>query len=150
MFYMNDREARNLTDNEKNEQLVRDGKIVIHYVNENKVLEEDSPVSDFFMRDIFAVQNKNFSRVLSVKVNDVMRRKAEDGWFPGNRPTLGYMHQRLRDASGREMKRGTIIVPDSDKRKVCQVQREFELRANGYTLEQIRLYNKIGGIKVLS
>src|SRR5690606_35983055 len=138
LFYMNDREARNLTDNEKNEQLVLAGKIIIHYVNDNRVLEQDSPVSDFFMRDIGAVMNKNFSRVLSVKVNDVMRKKAEDGWFPGNRPTLGYMHQKMRDASGREMKRGTIIVPDSDKRKVQQVKREFELRANGYTLEQIR------------
>lgn len=138
LFYMNDREARNLTDNEKNEQLVLAGKIVIHYVNDNKVLEQDSPISDFFMRDIGAVMNKNFSRVLSVKVNDVMRKKAEDGWFPGNRPTLGYMHQKMKDSSGREMKRGTIIVPDSDKRKVRQVQREFELRANGYTLEQIR------------
>lgn len=138
LFYMNDREARNLTDNEKNEQLVLEGKIILHYVNENKVLEKDSPAADFFMRDIYAVQNKNFSRLLSVKINDVMRKKAQEGWFPGNKPPLGYMNQRLRDSSGRELKRGTIIVPDSNDRAVKLVRREFELRATGLTLEQIR------------
>lgn len=137
LFYMNDREARNLTDNEQNEQMVMDGKICIHYVNDHKVLHKNSPASDFLMRDFQAVQNKNFSRVLSEKVNDAMRMKAENGWFPGNHPTLGYVHQKLRDSNGREMKRGTIIIPDSDERILRWVRREFELRAMGYTIEQI-------------
>ena len=138
LFYMNDREARNLTDNEKNEQLVQAGLICIHYVNERKVLHKESPGSDFFMRDMYAVQNKNFSRVLSEKVNDAMRKKAENGWFPGNRPPLGYVHQKSKDAEGREAKRGTIIVADHDLEKIRWVRREFQLRAEGKTLRQIR------------
>lgn len=138
LFYMNDREARNLTDNEQNEHLVMDGKICIHYVNDRKILHKGSSASDFLMRDFYAVQNKNFSRVLSEKVNDVMRQKAENGWFPGNRPTLGYIHLKMRDASGKEMKRGTTIAPDPDERNLRWIRREFELRAKGYTLEQVR------------
>ncbi len=39
LFYMKDRETRNLTDNEFNEDLVRSGKIVIHYVHDRKVID---------------------------------------------------------------------------------------------------------------
>lgn len=138
LFYMSDREARNLTDNEKNEHYVRSGALSIHYVNDRKILHKGSPSGDFLMRDFQAVQNKNFSRILSEKVNDVMRQKAENGWFPGNRPPLGYIHQKLRDKNGKEQKRGTIIVPDSDGNMIRWVRREFELRANGFTIEQIR------------
>ena len=138
LFYMGDRESRNLTDNEQNEHLVMDGKICLHYVNDNKILHKNSSASDFLMRDFSAVQNKNFSRVLSEKVNDVMRQKAENGWFPGNRPTLGYIHQKMRDSSGKETKRGTIIVIDPDEKNLIWVRREFELRFKGYTIEQIR------------
>lgn len=137
LFYMNDREARNLIDNEKNELLVRAGKLTIHYVNDRKVIHKDSPASEFLMRDFQAVQNKNFSRVLSEKVNDAMRKKAEDGWFPGNRPTLGYAHQKGRDSTGREQRRGTIIVPDPHSPNVELVRKEFELRAFGMTFDQI-------------
>lgn len=138
-FYMYDREARNLTDNEKNEKLVRQDRIVLHYVSEKKVIHKNSPDSDFFMRDIQAVTNKQFLRNLSTKVNDAMRAKAEDGWFPSNHLPLGYVHQHKRDEFGRELKRGTTIVRDPYDKKVRQAQREFELR--GYermTLTQIK------------
>lgn len=138
LFYMIDREARNLTDTEANERWALSGKIVFHYVNENKVLHKDSLASDLFMRDISAVQNKNFSRVLSAKVIDVMRKKAENGWYPGNHPSLGYANQKMRDSFGRELKRGTTIVPDPNVKNVNLVRREFALRAAGFTLDQIR------------
>ena len=138
LFYMNDREARNLTDNEKNELLVSAGKICIHYVNDRKILHKDSPASDFLMRDFYAVQNKNFSRVLSEKVNDAMRKKAGDGWFPGNLAPLGYIHQKQKDLNGRELKRGTIIIPDTDVCRIRWVRREFQLRSEGKTIQQVR------------
>ncbi|AFY01150.1 resolvase [Bdellovibrio bacteriovorus str. Tiberius] len=138
LFYMNDREARNLTDNENNERLVKEGKICIHYVNDRKVLHSKSPASDFLMRDFYAVQNKNYSRVLSEKVNDAMRFKAETGCFPGNRPPLGYIHQKIKSACGKEMKRGTVVVPDTNEGNLRWVRREFELRSQGMTIEQIR------------
>src|SRR6478609_9512454 len=57
LFYMYDRETRNLSDNERNEKLVKSGLIVIHYVRENKVLHKDSPDSEFFIRDVQAAAN---------------------------------------------------------------------------------------------
>lgn len=138
LFYMHDREARNLTDNETNERLVRAGQIEIHYVRDKKVLTADSPELDFIMRDMIAVNNKQFSRMLSVKVNDAMTAKAEAGWFPNNHVPLGYVHKKIQNENGLESKRGSTIVPDPNQKNVAWVQREFELRAQGYTLEQIK------------
>lgn len=137
-FYMFDRESRNLTDNESNERAVREGRRIIHYVRDRKVIHRGSSDSDFLIRDFQAVTNKHFIRNLSAKVNDAMRAKAEDGWFPGNRPPLGYIHQHVKGADGRTKKRGTIIVPDTNTQRIKLVQREFELRAARHTLVQIR------------
>jgi len=141
VFYIYDRETRNLTDNENNEKLVRQGKIALHYVKENKIIHQESPDSDFFMRDIQAVTNKQYIRSLSTKVIDGMKTKAESGWYPSNRPPLGYMTKPFLDERGRELKRGTTITRDAIEKKVRQVQREFELRAKGYSYQGIR--NKV-------
>lgn len=138
LFYIFDRETRNLTDNESNEKLVKSGAIVLHYVKEKRIYHASSSDSDFFLRDVQAVTNKQFVRQLRTKVMDAMRTKAESGWFPGNKPPLGYMITRLKDSSGKEMKRGSIISPDSNKQNVILVRREFELRASGFSAEQIR------------
>jgi site-specific DNA recombinase len=138
LFYVFDRETRNLTDNEVNEKLVREGKIVIHYVKDKKCYAKDTSDSDFFLRDVQAVTNKQFIRQLRSKVMDAMVTKAKSGWFPGNKPPLGYVHQKIKDESGRDLKRGTIIVADPNKKNVYLVQREFELRAEGLSAEQIR------------
>jgi site-specific DNA recombinase len=132
-FYMMDRETRNLTDNERNETLVRSGKLVLHYVNDGKVIDEHSPDSDFFMRDVHAVTAKNFCRVLGAKVIDSQVAKARDGWFPLNHPPLGYAHHL---PPGK--KRGTTIIEDPRIERVRWVRREFELRAQGYSVYAIR------------
>ncbi len=138
LFYMGDREARNLTDNEYNEKLVRQDRIVLHYVRDNKILHKNSSESDFSARDYQAVGNKDFSRRLSMKVLDAMKKKAEDGWFPNNHAPLGYIHQYKTDVNGRQRKRGTIIVKNPDERVVSMVLREFELCAQGYSVIAIR------------
>jgi site-specific DNA recombinase len=138
LFYMTDREARNFTDIETNHKLVKQGRLVIHYVNDGRILHLGSPASDFLMRQFQAFQDKQVSAVISEKVNDAQRRKAEDGWYPGNHPPLGYVHIHLKDSYGRERKRGTTIGPDPDERKVRQVVREFELRAQGCSYHEIR------------
>lgn len=138
LFYMGDREARNLTDNEQNENLVRQDRIVLHYVRDNKILYKNSSESDFTARDYQAVGNKDFSRRLSVKVCDAMRKKAENGWFPNNHAPLGYIHQYEMDSNGRQRKRGTTIVRDPNERVVRQVIREFELCAQGYSVAAVR------------
>ena len=138
IFYMFDRESRNLTDNEKNETLVKQDRIVIHYVRDSKVIFKGSSDSDFFMRDIQAATNKQFIRNLSAKVMDAMTQKAKSGWFPNNHVPLGYIHQKNKDENGRELKRGTTICPDPITKNVSQVRREFELRANGFSYDAIR------------
>lgn len=63
-----------------------------------------------------------------------------NSWYPGTHTQLGYAHQRIRDESGKEFRRGTVVVRDPNVAKVRQVQREFELRASlpTPTLDQIR------------
>lgn len=138
LFYMSDREARNLTDVEENGRLVRENQIVIHYVRDNLIFHSKSSEAECVMREIQAVQSKAFSRTLSNKVVDVQSMKAESGWYPGNKPPLGYMHEYLKDENGRTKKRGTIIVPDSNPRNINLVRREFALRAEGLSYKAIR------------
>src|SRR6185312_831985 len=80
VFYMQDREARNLTDIEANEKRVRSGEIVLHYAHDRKLLHQGSPISDFTFRDLNAAIAKQFSAMLSVKVKDSMNQKAREGW----------------------------------------------------------------------
>ena len=82
LFYMHDRETRNLTDNEKNEELVLNNQIVLHYVKDRKVIHSESPDGDFFQRDMMALMNKHFIRNLRTKSMDGTKKKAEEGWFP--------------------------------------------------------------------
>lgn len=139
LFYMFDRESRNLTDNEANEKLVKAGVICLHYVRDNKVLHKDSAETDFFMRDIQAVTNKQFIRNLTGKVMDAMQKKAESGWFPSNHVPLGYVVAREKNAEGKERKRGLAYpVRDPNENNVRWVIREFELRAQGLSFQAIR------------
>jgi site-specific DNA recombinase len=129
VFHKYDRETRNLTDNEQNETLVRQGKLVIHYVADRKILDKNSPDSEFFNRDIQAAINKNYSRDLSTKVRKATQAKAETGWFPGCKTPDGYINEKLKSERGFERRRGSIIVPDPNTTTIKRVQREFEIRA---------------------
>lgn len=138
LFYMYDREARNLTDAEKNAKLVKADLLCLHYVREQKVLHKGSPSSDFFMRNIHVVMNTQFIENLRIKVVDGMKQKAAMGWYPSNNVPLGYAVKRIVDESGRVAKRGATVGISPDEKKVKWVQREFELRAKGYSFRDIR------------
>ncbi len=138
LFYMYDREARNLTDAEKNAKLVRADLICLHYVREQKVLHKDSPSSDFFMRNIHVVMNTQFIETLRVKVVDGMKQKAAMGWYPSNNVPLGYVTVKIKDESGREKKRGATVGVDPNEKRVQWVNREFELRAKGHSFRDVR------------
>lgn len=139
LFYMSDRESRNLTDGEENERAVLRGEFNIHYVNERKIFHQNSPISEILARDIHLAMAKSTSRTTAVKVTDAMARKAEMGWYPSNNPPLGYITQKITDKeTGRTRNRGTTIAldPNENNRKI--VLREFELRAKGFSYEEIR------------
>jgi hypothetical protein len=136
VWYMADREVRNFTDLERMEKHIRRDDLVVHYVRERRVLHSKSPAADFSMREIEAWRDKQLSRAISTKVTDATRIKAESGWYPGNWPPAGYRNEFVRGEDGRARKRGTIIV--IDPARVPQVRREFELRAEGWSIEEIR------------
>lgn len=138
IFYVSSREARNYIDMERNEWLVREDKIVIHYVADCKVIHSKSPDSDFFMRDANALFNKHYSRELSTKVRGGMNAKAKLGMWPGSQPPLGYVLRKPLDINGNPMKTGASVEVDSNSARVNQVLREFELRASGYSYDKIR------------
>ncbi len=143
LFHKYDREARNLTDNETNEDLVRAGKIVLHYIADQKILHKNSPDSEFFNRDIQAAINKNYSRDLSTKVRKATRAKAETGWWPGCRPPDGYINQKLKTDRGFEQRRGSTIVVDPNEQTRRRVVREFEIRAQRETPSWREVRNQI-------
>ncbi len=143
LFHKFDRETRNLTDNEQNEDLVKQGRLVLHYVVDNKILHAGSPDSEFFNRDIQAAINKNYSRDLSTKVRKSLQAKAESGWWPGCRPPDGYIQEKFKDNRGFEKRRGSIIVPDKNPKVIKRVQREFEIRAEVPTPSFKEIRNRI-------
>ena len=133
LFLKFDRESRNLTDNEKNESLVMAGKIVIHYIQDRIILYDESPTSDFYMRDMQAANSKQWVREHKVKIARGMATKAESGWLPLARPPLGYINEKLRTEAGFEKRRGSIVIPDTRISNIKIVQREFQLRASNPT-----------------
>lgn len=138
LYYMTDREVRNFTDLEKMEKLILSDRIVVHYVRDNRQLHRFSAPSDFSHREIDAWRDKQLSRTISVKVIDAMRDKAERGWFPSNHVPLGYALKKQMDEDGREKKRGAIVVPHPNSKRVLQAQLEFQYRAQGLSYEEIR------------
>lgn len=146
LFYIGSREARNLTDNEANERLIKEDKIVVHHVSEGKVFFKGSPDSEFLLRDIQTAVNKNSSRENGTRVKNSFRTKAEMGWFPYRHTPLGYAHHKERDKSGYAIKGTATVIPDPDTANVRLVQREFELRAQGHSYDVIRQSNLNAGI----
>lgn len=137
VFCFPNREGRNLTDIENNEKLIRNGDIVIHFAQSRKVIHRDSPSSDFLMRDVEAVLAKNFSRELSDRVNFGMLAKAERGWFPSNSVPLGYITWRPKDEYGRDTRYPAVVIKDPNEKNILQVNREFQLRAEGFSFDGI-------------
>ncbi len=138
VYYMSDRESRNLTDLEITEGRIKRDEIVLHYAVDRKQFWCGTADSDFLMREMQGINNKQFSRNLSTKARLAAKSKCEAGWFPGNKPTLGYVQQPFVDENGKELKRGKFIAIDSNERNVEQVKLEFYLRGEkNYTLDQI-------------
>jgi site-specific DNA recombinase len=137
-FYMPDREARNLTNVEQNQVSVLRGDIVIHYVRDRKILHKYSSESDFQLREFQAVMDKSFSRKLSIRTKDSQAHKIGNGDYPGNKAPLGYIIQKSKDHSGRELKRGATLAIDSSENDRNWVIHEFKLYAEGYSFKAIR------------
>jgi site-specific DNA recombinase len=141
LFFWSSREARNLTDIEENDELIRAGKVIIHHVSEGKVYWKKTPDSDFTYRELNAVINKSESRSKSTMLKAALRTKALSGWWPYRHTPLGYIHSKNRDRYGNAIKGTATIAIDPDAAVVRLVQREFELRAQGTSYDEIRSQN---------
>ncbi len=139
IFYAPDREARNATDLEQNEKWVKAEFFNIHYLTEKLIMHRSSPDSDWLKRDLYGLVSRNFVRNLSTKVVDAMEAKAATGWYPSSHPPLGYICEKARDIeTGRIKNRGGTISVDVNANNIKVVRREFELRANGLSYEEIK------------
>lgn len=136
VFYVWDRIARNFTDAEILEEMVRDGEIVIHIACGGTVLHEDSDDSEFFLFDINIAQAKQDNRARKRKTIDGMEQRCRNGWYP-SRPPAFYWQEPDLDEHGRPKKRGsTVAGPTPEGRRL--VRREMELHLKGFSLDRIR------------
>ena len=135
VFYMWDRVARNSTDTEFLEDLIREGEIVLHIASGGNVLHANSDDSDFFMLDINIAQAKQENRTRRRKTIDGMEQRCRNGWYPSKVPSF-YWNEPVTD-DGRILKRGSIVRgPTEEGRRL--VRREMELHLQGFSLDCIR------------
>jgi site-specific DNA recombinase len=136
VFYVYDRVARNFTDAEMLEEMIRDGEIVLHIAGNRSVLHRDSPDSDFFMFDMNIAHAKQDNRNRRSKTIDGMVERCHQGWYP-SRPPSFYEQVPTLDEHGRPKRRGsTVGGPTEEGRRL--VRREMELHLSGFSLERIR------------
>lgn len=122
-----DRLTRNYTSLEKIWELIRDGKLIIHFYKDNKIIDANCSPAEIFNLDIQTAVAKYQALNTAREVKKGMREKAAQGWYPGRVP-LGYKNARSGDDVKHGRQQATIIV-DPDARNVCLAQRIFELRA---------------------
>ena len=88
-----DRLQRSDEDNPALNKLRKDGKIVLHFMKENIILDEDSPVHDIFAWKMNVLMAGNYTDSLSYNVKRSFTHLWEQGIWPGEAP-LGYLNKR--------------------------------------------------------
>ena len=136
IFYVWDRIARNFTDAEILEELIRDGEITLHVAEGGAVLHSGSDDSEFFLFDITIAQAKQDNRNRRSKTIDGMVERCQGGWYP-SRPPAFYFQTPTLDRNGRPRRRGSVVEgPSEEGRRL--VRREMELHLEGFSLDRIR------------
>ncbi len=138
VFYVYDRVARNFTDAEILEEMIRDGDIVLHLATNRTVLHHDSPDSDFFVMfdmNIAHAKSRTTENRRS-KTIDGMVERCLQGWYP-SRPPSFYEQVPALDDNGRPKRRGSTVGGPSEAGRRL-VRREMELHLAGFSLERIR------------
>ena len=134
VFYVWDRVARNSTDTEFLEDLIREGEMSFTCFGGN-VLHANSDDSDFFMLDINIAQAKQENRTRRTKTIDGMEQRCRNGWYPSKVPSFYWNEPVIED--GRILKRGSIVRgPTEDGQRL--VRREMELHLQRFSLDCIR------------
>jgi site-specific DNA recombinase len=134
VFWVFDRVGRNFTDYEFIETSVKRGDFELHLASEGRSFSKTTPASDWLVADVNSLTSKHYSRELSRRATESMRRKAEDGVYP-TRPALGYVNVRPKTADGQTRDRGGTNELTDWGRKL--VRRARELRIEGCSFKLI-------------
>lgn len=120
-----DRLSRNQFDEAMIQNLVLMGKVVVHYINENKIIDANASPSELMMTELQGLQARYEVRNLSVRIKSGNRGALEKGMYPHRKP-YGYVSVNK------------IAVPHPERSKY--VQEAFNLYATGkYSLKSVRL-----------
>ena len=120
------------------DNLIKEEKIEIHFVNENKIINKDSSSSDKLMWNIGIAVAQNYTDVLSEKVRGALLTKRENGEWSGKAP-IGYLNVK-DEITGRN----TIIL---DKERAFLAKRIFiEYASGAYSLNELARKAKEWGL----
>jgi site-specific DNA recombinase len=134
VFWVFDRVGRNFTDYELIETCVKRGDFELHLASEGRSFSKTTPASEWLVADVNVATSKHYSRELSRRATESMKRKALDGVCP-TRPGLGYVNRRPENADGQTRDRGgTVELTDWGR---TLVRRMYELRVGGCSLNVI-------------
>lgn len=102
------------------QQLVLEGRVVLHYYREGQVFDENCSPEDIFMDDVVTSMNKYTALNIGREAKKGMLEKARQGWLP-HKPPPGYRNNPDRSAPQK------IIADESERHWVVRM---FELRGN--------------------
>lgn len=131
--YAVDRLQRDLKSLAALEELVRSGKIEIHSIRENTVLDENS---DDFVYMINALMARRETKVLGKRVKFVFAKKLEDGTILGPAP-IGYLNKK-RIAAKKEKREPAEVYIDEERAPFIKTM--FGEYAKGkYSMNDLRI-----------
>jgi site-specific DNA recombinase len=132
-----DRITRNFRDMIVLDDLRRVGKLELHFLRENLIVNKDSTSSDIIRWDYAVVAAKTYSLQLSDNVKRSIREKLLRGEWIGKAP-IGYINIELEDET-------KTIVPDPDRAHL--IRQCFKLYATGnFSLGTLRRHMKVEGL----
>jgi site-specific DNA recombinase len=122
-----DRLSRNFTSLEELQEFVLEGKLVIHYYKDKKIVDKNSTPADILFDDMNTAMAKYIALNIRGETKKGMLEKAQQGWFP-SRPPTGYVNLKVNETDSFGKKK-SIIGLDRRKGVAEAVIRIFELRA---------------------
>lgn len=114
-----DRWGRLHSRKEQIQNLVLEGKVILHYYRESQILDKNCSPEDIFMDDVVTSMNKYQSMNIGREARKGMRERTAQGWLATNAP-FGYKNNPNRADSEK------IIIDETERDLVFRI---FELRA---------------------
>jgi len=122
--------------NFKDQVLLADLDVTIHFVKDNRIIGRDSKPTDNFIHDIETAQARFYLNNLSQEVKKGMNQKARQGKYPGGPVPIGYLRNRLT----KEI--------EIDPERAPLVRKLYELYAtNEFSLDKLRLEARKLGLR---